>query len=1450
MFFLSSQSGLHSAARALVILAMLFVMVMGPLAQGNPYAAPASTALEEIKGEEAPCAPGRLLAGAPDPYGYQFIDSSEPGGPTFSWVDITATGTPLLLADDQYVGPFGIGFDFPLYGDVFTLFWVSSNGWINFVAPTSSNLNNACPITAPDPAAQPSRISIMHDDLDPGDTGDLLHCQSFPSSPHPDFEGRCLVVTYDDYMHFNGSSGIVAGTFQVLIFESGEILLQFLDAGDEEGSGSTTGIINGDMTIGLTYACNTPGSLTDNLAVRLFREDPQERALYSIDASDPLLHRISPIDGRTLRSTPITLPGLEISGGTGLATHPQTGDLWALLTLDSTASRELVTIDPVTGLATSIGSTGDRFSSIDFDFDGTLYAVSGNGADNVTPEALYTLSTVDATSTYLTDGISGGGSQNIAYNPDDRLMYHTAGFGVPNVSELFETITLPAGPTVNIPLSGFDYQRVLALTHQSLGEFIASEGATFPPALFTMSSTGTVTVIGQLDHFSRGLAFKAIPESRLHSVSVSDELIRQIDPATGATIANVAMIVPGETVLAGTGLATHPLTGEMWALLTLDGQFGSELVTVEPGTGVVNRIGDTGDIFAGLAFGSDSTLYGVTDDTAAFPEVLFTLDQTTAAAIPILVFGVGNDGETIASSPLSGMIYHASGRGVPNSDERLQEFDPSVPSIASIPLLGDDYDEMLAMTHRGGNLLLGADRGPQLINLTTDGRVTLLAPLDHLAKGLAFTSLSPPPVPPSACPAAGTLCGITHSGPDGLSRLWLIDPSTGAASLVGDIGFEAVTGLAFSSDGLLFGIGERADGSNTNVLITIDPCTGAGTEVGPTGIEGLGFPIAQDLSFRPSDGTLFTSLDSLGGDALGTVDTATGAVTVAGPMNLLVPSLGNGIAFNSESTLHHANEASLNEIDQVTGNAVSLENLIFSPPADNLPRLNGLDYQPGTGFLFGSLDDGSSENYLANVTPGTGDVTIIGPTVNDLDALAFAPSADLEIVKTDDVDPVLAGDPLSYTLTVFNHGPSVAVSTEVIDTLPPGVTYQSHTASQGTFTPGTGVWAVGDLAAAPSLTNGSFETGDFSGWTAVTTQGAGSVEYLPYRIATGGMGAGIVLPGVPADGTFFAQNGFDGGAGLMYDLYQEIAIPAGATRVELSWAERIQWDMFNFMGSTVSREYAVTVQPGGGGAPLATLFEMELPPATLGDTGYVNHTEDVLAAVPGLPGQTVRFNWHEMIPETMTGPGQFDLDAISLLVESPAATLVIDLTVDPTTVGTITNVATATSPCPDRNLTNNTATEETTVITPEIEVNPLALNFPTTSVTGPATGPLQVVIENIGTSPLNFTGIGFEIAGPQAGSFLHSGPPTTPLAPGASREVLVTFDPITAGPQSADLIITTDDADEATVAVSLTGTVEVNVGDIEAALLGLIPATPSPEFNINADSTFDAADLVTEVNAP
>ena len=64
---------------------------------------------------------------------------------------------------------------------------------------------------------------------------------------------------------------------------------------------------------------------------------------------------------------------------------------------------------------------------------------------------------------------------------------------------------------------------------------------------------------------------------------------------------------------------------------------------------------------------------------------------------------------------------------------------------------------------------------------------------------------------------------------------------------------------------------------------------------------------------------------------------------------------------------------------------------------------------------------------------------------------SFGETANLSVTKSDEPDPVLAGQLLSYTIAVTNNGPDDATNVILIDTLPSGVKFQSATSSQGVF---------------------------------------------------------------------------------------------------------------------------------------------------------------------------------------------------------------------------------------------------------------------------------------------------------------------------------------------------------------------------------------------------------------
>lgn len=246
-------------------------------------------------------------------------------------------------------------------------------------------------------------------------------------------------------------------------------------------------------------------------------------------------------------------------------------------------------------------------------------------------------------------------------------------------------------------------------------------------------------------------------------------------------------------------------------------------------------------------------------------------------------------------------------------------------------------------------------------------------------------------LPMSAFAQEEVLYGCNGGGGDepNPSNLYLINPATGAATLVGPMGISRCSGLAFSGDGTLFAVGQDPDNPDyVTSLFTVDPSTGAATLVGPCP-HSFGATIAG-LSLR-SDDRLFAYLE--GNDGLGTLNKATGAVNELGFTN--TPSeLGNGIAFDAADTLFHANEEQLNTLHQTTGQ-FTLVGLHTWPlvicPAERGPRINALDFNSG-GTLFGSLNcgqGGSGPNYLVWVNTTTGKVSNIGVSVDGLDGIAF-----------------------------------------------------------------------------------------------------------------------------------------------------------------------------------------------------------------------------------------------------------------------------------------------------------------------------------------------------------------------------------------------------------------------------------------------------------------------------
>ncbi len=146
-----------------------------------------------------------------------------------------------------------------------------------------------------------------------------------------------------------------------------------------------------------------------------------------------------------------------------------------------------------------------------------------------------------------------------------------------------------------------------------------------------------------------------------------------------------------------------------------------------------------------------------------------------------------------------------------------------------------------------------------------------------------------------------------------------------------------------------------------------------------------------------------------------------------------------------------------------------------SCPASGSGNLNASVNLPAGGsvtFTVNAAIDPAATGTLSNTAAITAPAGVTDPAPANnsaTDNTDLTPQADLSITKSDDADPVVAGTLLTYTVVVVNGGPSVANDVQVTDTLPAGVSFVSSTAPGGCTGAGVLLCDVGTVQ--PGLPN-------------------------------------------------------------------------------------------------------------------------------------------------------------------------------------------------------------------------------------------------------------------------------------------------------------------------------------------------------------------------------------------
>lgn len=180
----------------------------------------------------------------------------------------------------------------------------------------------------------------------------------------------------------------------------------------------------------------------------------------------------------------------------------------------------------------------------------------------------------------------------------------------------------------------------------------------------------------------------------------------------------------------------------------------------------------------------------------------------------------------------------------------------------------------------------------------------------------------------------------------------------------------------------------------------------------------------------------------------------------------------------------------------------------------------------------------------------------------------------------------------------------------------------------------------GGAAKAAEIVNGSFETGDFTGWITNDL----TDPFFPLQVDDAGVTPGFGLfSSAPTDGKFAALHGFDGNGPGIISLAQDVFIETGITTLTFDF--RAGWDMQNFFGSSLDRLFEVNIETAGGGANLLNENFLTAEAGSINlDTGNLSGTLDLSA----FAGQNVRVKFDSFIPEDFTGPAFFQLDNVAL----------------------------------------------------------------------------------------------------------------------------------------------------------------------------------------------------------
>ncbi|MCR9296105.1 MAG: M36 family metallopeptidase [bacterium] len=335
---------------------------------------------------DSPGSPLRSLDGVAGAIGFVDGESLYTVGETdYDFVDISSGSIPLFLGDDVVSAAQNIGFNFDFYGQTYSQFYVSSNGFLTFLPGQDDGCCIAPPL--PDPASPNAVVAGFWRDLIP-------ELDSFVRYKTEGVAGqRVLYVEFHEYAHFSDRSLRV--TMQFKLFEdSGAIEVHYTKAQSDERV-FVVAIENHLGNEALEYYRGTE-SLPNDFAIRYQPASAVDRYTLTLEAGQEVTLRTRTPLSEAGHSSPNSLnPELSLLGPSGALVAADQN------TLDG-KNAELVFEAPQSGVYTVVVSATNGAG-------GYLLEWFDNNADTQGPRVMDVILGSSAWSSAFVDLVDGGG---------------------------------------------------------------------------------------------------------------------------------------------------------------------------------------------------------------------------------------------------------------------------------------------------------------------------------------------------------------------------------------------------------------------------------------------------------------------------------------------------------------------------------------------------------------------------------------------------------------------------------------------------------------------------------------------------------------------------------------------------------------------------------------------------------------------------------------------------------------------------------------------------------------------------------------------------------------------------------------------------------------------------------------------------------------------------------